>query len=230
MVDAYYIASMIILLMGVSEILFLILNYIYINKAKDEYNEERYEAVVLTNKSWQDKYPIYSSGVMFLLMHLKKNKKSYKLMKKFDRQKFNEFIYDANCYGLYIIGHGTRHSLKVGKGTKEEEVLEYSKFKDAPKKEFVVQLHCNRDGGESLADILASNKHLSFVPNGYRYVGENLLYFIRKYQPSLKMLIVLSPVIIDAAINICLSKIYTTFLEIFLYFHRSLLDIKRSWW
>ncbi len=173
-----------------------IINYFYINKTRDEFTGNIYEAIVLTNKSLDDNIVIYLAGIMFLVMYLKKNKKSYKLMKKFDRPKFNEFIYDQNCYGLYILGHGNRDRIGIGKGTKEEKEVMYSEFKNAPKKEFVVQLHCNNGGGESLAEILASNKPPSFVSDSYRNPGENSLYLIRKYQPSLKMWIVLLPILL----------------------------------
>jgi len=108
-------------------------------------------------------------------------------MKRFDFNKFKEYIYDPNCYGLYILGHGVRHGLKIGKS----RILQYSEFKDAPKKEFVVQLHCNGYGGESLVDIIATNKDKSFLNDGFRSVYDNLIYFIGLLQPSSKMLIIL---------------------------------------
>ncbi len=160
-------------------LLWYAINWIFIKKVKDENYGEKYVGVVLTNNSPSDKYAVYGSGILLLIKYLKKKHYSFKIIKKFDRQKFNEFIYDANCYGFYIIGHGTRHSLKVGKGTKEEEVFEYSKFKDAPKKEFVVQLHCNTDGGESLSDIIATNKDKSYVPPGKQLIYYNNIYFLK---------------------------------------------------
>ncbi|MCZ7393521.1 MAG: hypothetical protein ABOK23_02880 [Candidatus Methanoperedens sp.] len=161
---------------------FWMANYLYTKKIDDEINGEEYVAVVLTNKSFNDKIFIYFCGVMFLLMYLKKNKISYKVMKEFDIEKFKGFIYDPNCYGLYIIGHGIRHGLRIS----NNEILYYCSFKDAPKKEFVQQLHCNQYGGESLADIIASNKEKSFAPDGFRSVYANLSYFIHLYRLPLK--------------------------------------------
>lgn len=144
-----------------------LINYSYIKKVEEEGKKkgEKYVAVVLTNKSFKDKLFIYPSGIKLLLMYIKKNKIPYILMKKFDIKKFRELIYDEKCYGLYIIGHGCRHGLKIDKN----EMLYYCSFKDAPKKEFVVQLHCNHGGGESLADAIALNKNKSHVMDKKRY-------------------------------------------------------------
>jgi hypothetical protein len=217
------------LLMIINLPLVYIVNYYYISKVKDEYDRGRYVAVVLTNKSWADKFIIYTSGIMFLVMYLKKNKISYKLMKKFDRQKFNDFINDTNCYGLYILGHGTRHSLTIGKGTKEE-ILEYREFKgfNGSPKDFVVQLHCNHDGGESLADIIAPNKSSSYVSDSYRLADENMIHFIYLYQPSPNMLAILVPLILLSVVSINLAKVGFVYLTFLRYFCNHILDIKKK--
>lgn len=204
------------------------INENYINKAKDESNGEKYVAVVLTNKSPRDEGFIYSSGIMFLIKHLEKNKKSYKLMKKFDFDKFKEFVYDPNCRGLYIIGHGTRHSLRIGKGKKE--VLEYSLFKgfNGPSKDFVVQMHCNHGDGESLADIIAPNTSRSFVSDNYRYTVDNLLYFICLDQPSVQMSIPLATVILALTIVASIAKILHVFWTSLRNLSKTFLEYERS--
>ncbi len=183
----------------------------YIKKAKDELNGEKYVAVVLTNKSPRDESFIYPSGIMFLIKHLEKSKKPYKLMKRFDFDKFKEFVYDTNCRGLYIIGHGTRHSLDIGKG--KTDVLEYGLFKgyNHPPKDFVVQLHCNNDGGESLADIIAPNTPRSYVSDSYRCTVDNLFYFISLDQPPMLMTISLATVIFASTIIGSIAKILHVF-------------------
>ena len=185
---------------------FSIVNEKYIKKTKEELNGEKYVAVILTNKSSKDEFFIYCSGIMFLIKHLEKSKQPYKLMKKFDFNKFKKFVYDANCSGLYIIGHGTHHSLKIGKGKKE--ILEYSLFKgfNGPPKDFVIQLHCNNDGGESLADIIAPNTPKSFVSDSYRHVADNLFYFICLDQSPTKITLPLATVIFVSAILVGIIK------------------------
>jgi hypothetical protein len=151
-----------------------LVNWYYIRKSTGGKMGVKYVAVVFTNKTFRDKWFIYCSGVILLLKYLEKTGTPYILMKEFDIQKFREIIYDENCYGLYIIGHGMRHGLKISK----EEMLYYCSFRDAPKKEFVVQLHCNHLGGESLADIIAKDKEKSYVSGGLRHVIPNTLYFL----------------------------------------------------
>lgn len=186
-------------------ILFGIINSNYIRKAEDDFTHGRYVAVVLTNKSWIDKIFINLSGIMFLIMYLKKKDISYKILKKFDDIIFDEFIRDSNCYGLYIIGHGSRHSLKIGD---KNQVLEYTQFKGAQKnKNFVVQLHCNNDEGDSLADIITSNNSLSYVSDGYRYPLDNLLYFICLNQQFVKISVSLALVIFELSILCGINKL-----------------------
>ena len=178
----------------------------YVNKVVDESKTGEYIGVVLTNLSRKDKNFIYLSGIMFLIKYLQNNNIPYKLIQKFDKEQFEEFIYDTNCKGLYIIGHGVRHGLVVGKN----EMLYYGSFKDAPKnKKFVVQLHCNTHAGESLADIIAPNMPQSFVPDGCRYTNENLSYFLNLYKPSLKKKVVLLPIrIILHVLNFIVKTVF----------------------
>jgi len=202
----------------------------YLRKAEDKYQGGKYVAVVLTNKSLDDEYAIYSSGIMFLIKHLEKSKQPYKLMKKFDFDKFKKFVYDTNCCGLYIIGHGTRHSLKIGKGKKEEEVLEYSLFKgfNGHPKDFVVQLHCNHGGGESLADIIAPNTPRSFVSDSYRNAIDNLFYFICLDQPPMQMTIFLASVILTLTIAASIIKILLGFWMFLCHLPKRLLGIEEA--
>lgn len=202
----FVVSSVVILFLASPLILFWIVNRNYIRKVEDDLTNRRYVAVVLTNKSRWDKIFIYLSGIMFLIMHLKKNKKSYKIMKEFDIKKFEEFIIDSNCYGLYIIGHGARHCLKIGNGKKE--VLDYAQFKGVKNNKFVVQLHCNNGGGESLADIIASNSHLSYISDDYRYTLDNLLYFIC-LDPSFRISIFLASVIFELSILGGIIKLFS---------------------
>lgn len=151
-------------------------NYLSVKTAQDNAIKGEYDAIVLTNKRLDDKRAIYLSGVGLLIRYLKKKNKPFKIMKSFDDKQFRELIYDTNCRGLYIMGHGTRHYLRIDK-----KIIEYKEFRDAPKKEFVVQLHCNHDGGESLADLIALNKDKSYVSNGTRDIFDNLYFFLNSY-------------------------------------------------
>lgn len=152
-------------------------NWNYIKKVGNTNNGDKYVGVVLTNNNIFDKIFIYGSGISLLIKGLQKNHTSYKIIKKFELEEFNKFIYDEKCVGVYIIGHGMRHGLKIAKNN----VLFYCNFKDAPKKEFVVQLHCNQYNGESLADIIANNENKSYVSDGYRWIYDNNIYFLKQF-------------------------------------------------
>lgn len=201
----YYILLAILIFVLLLVLLFMIVfrkfNADYIQRTKDKSINGKYTAVVLTNKSRKDENFIYFSGIMFLIKYFEKNKIPFKLMKKFDKEKFKEFVYDPNCDGLYIIGHGVRHGLVIDKN----EILYYCSFRNAPKNKFVVQLHCNKFGGESLADIIGPDIPQSFVTDGSRYSNENLAYFLDRYQPSFKERFLLLPIIhiLDVIANIC---------------------------
>lgn len=171
------ISWIVIFIIAISYLLWYTINWLFIKKVKDLINDEKYVGVVLTNNTLSDKFAVYGSGVMILIKYLQKNQISHKIIKKSNLEIFKEFIYDKNCYGLYIIGHGSRQSLKISKN----ETCEYSNFKDAPKKEFIVQLHCNHKEGESLADIIALNKEKSYVPSGKQYIYFNILYFVNLF-------------------------------------------------
>ena len=113
-----------------------------------------------------------------MIKHLEKNQIDYKIIKHFDLDDFEKIIDDENCYGLYLLGHGSRHGFSISK----DEVLYYCKYKDAPKIDFVVQLHCNHNGGESLADIIALNKAKSYVSDGKRSIFQNIIYLYKLYR------------------------------------------------
>ncbi len=67
---------------------------------------------------------------------------------------------------LWIFGHGTMNGLYFGKNG----FLNYVKLKDASKKDFVGQFHCNYPDqcGYSLADLILKEDGKKFIPEGYR--------------------------------------------------------------
>lgn len=118
---------------------------------------------------------------MILIEYLKIKNQPFKLLKKFDKQEFNDMIYDKNCRGLYILGHGRRHGLLIS----EDEVLYYCEYQDAPKKDFVVQMHCNHMKGKSLADYLCAKE--DFPTDKIRTVDENRKYIHKKLKNELNL-------------------------------------------
>jgi energy-coupling factor transporter transmembrane protein EcfT len=157
-------------------------NYLCLKIAPQEFGRgEKYVGVVVTTTNLPlFKYVfIYASGTFLIIEYLKRKNQPFKLMTNFDRDRFREMVYDANCIGLYIIGHGTRHGLRISK----EEMLYYCEFPDAPAKEFVVQLHCNHLRGKSLVEYL--NAHADFPMENVRSVNDNQAYYLNKLHDEL---------------------------------------------
>jgi len=85
-------------------------------------------------------------------------------------------VYDSNCRELYISGHGRKHRLQISK----KQNLYYFLYPCAPKKDKVIQLHCNHEGGKSLADVLDAKE--DFLTNKTRTSSQNIRYFLDKTQ------------------------------------------------
>jgi hypothetical protein len=160
-------------------------NSLYIEKnsiSKNFDKNKKYIAVVITT-SYISKYnffkliPIHANGLFFLIKHMEKKKVAYKIFNRADIATFKDIIYDNNCYGMYILGHGMRYGLIISKN----EIINYQNFANAPKKEFIVQLHCNHGYGKSLVDYLATDKKKSYAGNTTRNTFDDLFYFFVLY-------------------------------------------------
>lgn len=157
-------------------------NYFYLKIAPEEFKtKDKYVGVVVTSTNLPVyKYIfIYASGIFLLIEYLKRKNQPFKLLKKFDKKKFSDMIYDVNCTGLYILGHGSRHGLRVS----EDEMIYYCEFANAPKKEFVIQLHCNHLRGKSLVEYL--DAHSDFSMDATRTVNDNQNYLFNKLREEL---------------------------------------------
>lgn len=160
----------------------LFANIRYLKNAPSKYlvKKEYIGIVVTTNKLRLNGYLfIYFSDIMLLIELLKRKNQPFKLLTKFDKKRFDDMIYDKNCKGLYILGHGSRHGLLIS----ADEMLYYCEYKDAPKKDFVVQLHCNHGKGESLADYLCAKEE--FPTDKKRAIHENREYIHNKLKNEL---------------------------------------------
>jgi hypothetical protein len=160
-------------------------NSYYIKKYKKSNNFEKtnkHVAIILVT-AYIKRYdlihllPFYGSGIFFLIKKLKNNDINYKVYDHADLKTLKKLVYNKNCYGIYIIGHGRRGCIKISK----KEVYVYSNFKNAPKKEFIVQLHCNDGWRKSLGDYIAFDKNKSSVENFKRNLFDNLFYFLKYY-------------------------------------------------
>jgi hypothetical protein len=112
---------------------------------------------------------IYASGVDRLVKGLRELEESYVIYPCRSREEFLDVINKSETKKIWILGHGVRHGIRIGK-----EVIYYCECQNAPKKDCIVQLHCNHQGGKSLADYLCENKDNSYVSNDYRRVYDNV--------------------------------------------------------
>ena len=152
-------------------------NLRYIKKVETEYKiKKEYVGVVVTTDKLRfiQYFFIYFSDLMLLIECLKLNNQPYKLLNKFDKKDFDKLVFDQNCRGLYILGHGRKHGLLISKN----EMLYYCEYRNAPKKEFIVQMHCNHMKGKSLGNYLCANEE--FPTENMRTVSENREYLLSK--------------------------------------------------
>ncbi len=152
----------------------------YIKSNSESLKQEGCTAIILVEKRrfFIDRFPIYSSGIPWLIMYLKNNGKPFKVYKWVDKDTFKRIICDEKVKEAYIFGHGVRHGIKFNM----KEIFYYcnfeEEFKTLPKKDYIAQLHCNRLGGKSLVEIAAKD---GFVTNSYRWVYQNWAYCYEKY-------------------------------------------------
>lgn len=182
----YVIMISLLVLSGLSTTIFfsLFANIRYIKNTTSDYNiKNEYVGIIITtsNLKLHRYFFIYFSDIMLLIELLKRKNQSFKLLTKFDVQKFNDMVYDKKCRGLYILGHGRRHGLLIS----EDEILYYCEYRDAPKKDFVVQMHCNHMKGKSLADYLYAKE--DFPTDKIRMVEENRTYIHEKLKNELNL-------------------------------------------
>lgn len=160
-----------------------LINYIYLKRQPkfDEYKIKReYIGIIVTTYDLQfwKYWAIFTGGIIIFIEYLKNKKLPYKLLtnfnEPFDTKIFRKIVYDENCEELYISGHGRKHRLQISKN----QNLYYFLYPNAPKKDKVIQLHCNHGGGKSLVDILGAKE--DFPTNKLRTSSQNIRYFLKK--------------------------------------------------
>ena len=123
-----------------------------------------HDAIIVVDYINQLKFPIYGGGIDILINYFF-NKRPYKIYQISNPDEFKKIVFNSCAKNLWIFGHGARDRLSFGAGI---EVL-YNDLKNAPKKNFVAQLHCNNcidtNCNPSLADLIANH---GCVTNTYR--------------------------------------------------------------
>lgn len=155
-------------------------NYEYINRIY----EGEYSAVLIGNNlSWCKNFTtnVCACGLYCLIEYFKNANNDYVVCQKINISDFNKFVLDGKCQELYLVGHGSKGSFRINKKTDENDgIVYYSKYKEAPPKKVIAQLHCantiDEENNESLMYLLAIDDKKSYVgcgaiyfPNIWRY-------------------------------------------------------------
>jgi hypothetical protein len=95
----------------------------------------------------------------------------YKIYHCSKKDEIIKVIDNPNILRIWVFGHGVKHGIKANDG-----MLYYCELSEAPKKEFIAQLHCNPLGGKSLIDfLLLKSKTRNYIINDdYRNYTMNL--------------------------------------------------------
>ena len=113
---------------------------------------------------------VFCSGIDLLLQKLGDHAIIHRC---YTRDDVKKVITDSNNKKIWIFGHGRKYRLEFG-----DEFLYYEEMKDYPKKEYIMQFHCNPYGGKSLVDYLCEDPSKSVVTNGDVFAFENREYII----------------------------------------------------
>jgi hypothetical protein len=123
-------------------------------KEKPEFNSQDFHhAIIIAHKTiainGEYNRSDYLSGIDLLIEKFQKypNKINYKIYEVDSKEQVIPIINDLKTTHLWIFGHGQRNKLRFQSGN-----LCYFEVRDAPKKQFVGQYHCNTLIGNSLAD------------------------------------------------------------------------------
>ena len=121
----------------------------------DEINSD-HDAIIVVDYINQLKFPIYGGGIDILINEFT-DKYPFKVYQISNPEDFKKIVLNPHAKNLWIFGHGARDRLSFGAGIE----LKYNKLKDAPRKHFIAQLHCNNcidtDCTSSLADLIADH-------------------------------------------------------------------------
>ena len=150
--------------------------------------DNKYSVVLIGNNlQWWKNISTHAfvHGSFFLKKYFKNTNKNYVILPKIDMADFDRYVLDDKCQELYLVGHGSKGSFRINEERDENDgIIYYSKYKDAPKKRIIAQLHCanlkSGENNESLVDLLATDKDNS-------YVGCGTIYFPNEWWYCFKM-------------------------------------------
>lgn len=152
----------------------------YVNKNDEYKSESRHVGVVIGDKYGYIKNRVYFlNGITDLINHFRENDIPYRVYKGISGEDFKKIVNDEKVESLFIFGHGCRHGFTLGKN----DGVYYCELRNAPKKKFIAQLHCNHGSGKSLGEYIAKDY---FAPNKKMCFWENRKYIKERCENNLK--------------------------------------------
>ena len=142
----------------------VILTACYINKGRKSaqsypqfMSDNEHDAIIIVHEKIAEKC-MYGCGIDMVIDFFRKNKIPYKLYHCYDLNTFEKIVRDQNqksgkAVNLWLFGHGSRGSIFCG-----NKDIKYEKLKDAPRKRYVYQFHCNSGNDKSLAEYLSNGR------------------------------------------------------------------------
>lgn len=157
----------------------MIYRYHYIQKHLESKSNQEHSAIIIANNYYPERFLVYINKINLLIKYFKLKNIPYKVHLNVNRKRLKEIIYNKKAKNIYIVGHGQRHGLKLSK----KDVIYYCEVKDAPKKDFIVQLHCNHNFGKSLVEYIGKD---GFVSKGKLSLGATDDYLLKIYKKAKK--------------------------------------------
>jgi hypothetical protein len=116
-------------------------------------NSAHHAVIVNATRPWT-KFAIYAVGAYILLLNFEKNHNPipYRLYVCSTPEQLKDVINSEDTTFLWIFGHGEKHAVDFGKRT-----LFYCDVRNAPRKGFIGQYHCNHGDGVSLVEYNSPN-------------------------------------------------------------------------
>ncbi|MBN1194476.1 MAG: hypothetical protein JXA08_03895 [Methanomicrobiaceae archaeon] len=148
----------------------------FMNRHSNTQPPKFHHAIIIAHKKIEISWTDYICGIDILIERFSTNDPPvpFRIYDVASKEDVLNCIFDPDTQYLWIFGHGQRNKLKIS-GKK----LCYADIRDAPKKLFVGQYHCNSPIGTSLADMTNASesdvtKFLRFTPEIRNAVSRQL--------------------------------------------------------
>ncbi len=100
--------------------------------------------------------PNYDLDLLFLVKYLKLKDEDFSIYKNVDIETLDGIMSNENIKSVYLFGHGRRHGFGIDSNT----VVDYCRYNDPKyKKDYVYQIHCNHQKGNSLVEYVVDEKN-----------------------------------------------------------------------